>query len=95
MIRNILTIGVPLLAPTVAYILYLYFSRKNHEDEEQGREVPHWRHWPWVLLVPTGAMLAALCLALLGLPGGDHEPGSYVPPHMKDGKIVPGGFADE
>ena len=94
MIRQIITIAVPLLAPTIAYILYVYFTRKNKEDAEEGREVPHWRQWPWVILVPTGALLAALSLFLLGLPGEDRDPGTYVPPRLEDGKVVPGGLGD-
>lgn len=92
MIRQILTVVVPLLAPTIAYILYLYFTAKNREAEEQGKRLPEWRRWPWLVLVPTGALLAALSIALLGLPGSSDDPGAYVPPHMENGKIVPGGF---
>ena len=94
MIRQIVTIAVPLLAPTIAYILYIYFSRKNQEDEEEGREVPHWRQWPWVILVPSGALLAALSLFILGITGEQHDPNTYIPPRLEDGKIIPGGFAD-
>ena len=94
MIKKILTVAIPLLAPTIAYILYVYFSRKNKEDEDAGRDIPHWRQWPWTILVPTGALLAALSLFILGLPGDDQDPGAYVPPRLEDGKIVPGGFAD-
>lgn len=94
MIRTILTIVVPLLAPTVAYLLYIYFTEKNREAEQEGRKLPEWRRWPWLVLVPCGAVLTAITLALLGLPGEEHNPGAYVPPRMEDGKIVPGGFED-
>ncbi len=94
MIKKIITIAVPLLAPTIAYILYLYFARKNKADEEAGRDIPHWRQWPWAILAPTGALLAALSLFILGLPGADRDPGAYVPPRLEDGKIVPGGFVE-
>ncbi|WP_425406727.1 DUF6111 family protein [Hwanghaeella sp.] len=94
MIRKILTIAIPLLAPTIAYMMYLYFTAKNREDELQGRRLPEWRRWPWVTLVSTGAALTALTIALLGLPGDEKNPGAYIPPHMEDGKIVPGGFKD-
>jgi len=94
MIRQILTIAIPLLAPTIAYMAYLYFTAKNREAELEGRRLPEWRRWPWIILIPCGALLAALSIALLGLPGDADDPSTYVPPHMEDGKIVPGGFKD-
>jgi len=94
MIRKILTIAIPLLAPTIAYVLYVYFTAKNRESELEGRKLPEWRRWPWIYLVPCGAVLTAISLALLGLPGDADNPGAYIPPHMEDGKIVPGGFQD-
>ena len=94
MIRKILTIAIPLLAPTVAYILYVYFARKNQRDKEDGRPIPHWREWPWIILVPCGALLTALSLFALGLSGDNRDPGTYEPPRLEDGKVVPGGFGD-
>ena len=94
MIRKILTIVIPLLAPTIVYVTYLYFTAKNREAELEGRRLPEWRRWPWHILIPCGAALTALTVALLGLPGDEVVPGAYVPPHMEDGKIVPGGFTD-
>lgn len=94
MIRKILTIVVPLLAPTIVYVMYLYFIAKNRAAEQEGRRLPEWRRWPWQILIPCGAVLTAISVALLGLPGDAVVPGTYVPPHMENGKIVPGGFAD-
>ena len=94
MIRKILTIAVPLLAPIIAYIVYIYYTNKNRHDREEGRAIPHWRQWPWVVLVPCGALLTALSLLALGLPEGNPDPGAYVPPRLEDGKVVPGGFGD-
>jgi len=94
MIRKILTIAIPLLAPTLVYVMYLYFTAKNREAELEGRKIPEWRRWPWLILVTSGAILTAISITVLGLPGEEHNPGAYVPPHMEDGKIVPGGFAD-
>lgn len=94
MIRKILMIAVPLLAPTLVYILYMYYTAKNRQEEEAGRRLPEWRKWPWVKLITAGSFLTALTVAVLGFPSDSHDPGAYVPPHMKDGKIVPGGFTD-
>ncbi len=94
MIRNILTVVVPFLAPIIAYLVYMYYTAKNREEERAGRRIPEWRRWPWLILVSSGAVLTALSLAVLGVPDGADDPGSYTPPHMENGKIVPGGFQD-
>ena len=84
MIRIILQIVIPLLLPTVAYILWARYAR--------GRRAEDLRRGPWLWLIGAGVALvgasAALWVAL-----EDQPPGSeYVPPRFEDGKLIPGHF---
>ena len=87
MIRIILTVLVPLLLPTVLYVLWLLAMRRL-EGTGAGavlRTLP----WPW--LGAAGVVLVAAVLAVVTLwIGGGGTAGTYVPPHTVDGKIVPG-----
>ena len=79
--RIILEYVLPLLAPTVLYLLWMRFAA----NQEEKREVP------WLWLAAAGIALAAIVLAGLSVAGGN-KGGIYVPPHMEDGKLVPGHF---
>ena len=95
MLRKFLIIGLPFLAPTIGYILYAYYTRKNREDVAEGKALPPWRTWPWTNLIGGGALFAII--GLMGLAyfgdGGDRE-SDYAPARLEDGRIVPGGFED-
>ena len=45
---------------------------------------------PWTLLTIAGLLLVVGSFVWLGLTQGESTAGRYVPPHMVDGKIVPG-----
>lgn len=77
--RIFLTYVVPLLLPTVVYLLWLRFAPPSGEE----------RGVPWLWLAGAGVVLAAIVLAGLALSGGSPD-GIYVPPHVENGKIVPG-----
>jgi hypothetical protein len=86
MLREILTLVVPLLLPTVLYLVWLYAMRWS---EAAGGAAP-WRKLPWVWLAVTGVVLTALVLFVVTVGFGTAERGVYVPPHVEDGRIVPG-----
>ena len=77
--RIFLTYIVPLLLPTALYLLWLRFAPAT------GGE----RGVPWLWLAAAGILLAAIVLVGLVLSGGSPD-GVYVPPHVEDGKIIPG-----
>lgn len=81
MMRIILEYVLPLVAPTALYLLWMRFAA----NREEKREVP------WLWLAVAGLMLAVVVLAALTLGGGNKDD-IYVPPHMEDGKFVPGHF---
>ncbi|HYM73609.1 MAG TPA: DUF6111 family protein [Stellaceae bacterium] len=85
MLRELLTLVVPLLLPTVLYLVWLRAVRWSQD----GGTIA-WRGLPWVWLAATGAALTALVLFVVTVHFGTSIPGSYVPPHVENGQIVPG-----
>lgn len=98
MIRILLGIVLPLLAPTLlyfAYVLIAYRLRRRRapaaagegEADQSGvavRAAP----WPWL----AGIGVALMAASLVVLSEFDRAPpgGTYVPPRLIDGVIVPG-----
>lgn len=82
MIRVALTILLPLLAPTAIYFLWL---------STLGRTAG--RNTPWTWLIIGGLAAAAIALVVVGVDTGGNQAGSYVPPHVEDGHVVPGQIA--
>jgi len=82
MIRVALTILLPLLAPTAVYFLWLYTIGRVAE-----------RSTPWTWLIIAGLVAAAVALVVVGIDTGGDQAGRYVPPHVQDGRVVPGQIA--
>jgi hypothetical protein len=81
MIRALITYLVPLLAPFVLYALYVRITRAK--DPERALNTP----WFWLLIVGLVLMIATMFATATFT--GDNPDGTYVPPHMEDGRIVP------
>ncbi|MGH7015024.1 MAG: DUF6111 family protein [Stellaceae bacterium] len=79
MTRVALTILLPLLAPTAIYFLWLRAVGRVGE-----------RSVPWTWLVVAGLVAAAAALAIVGVGAGGSQAGRYLPPHVQDGRVVPG-----
>ena len=92
MIKQILTILLPLLAPTIAYLIWGWFMRKRKHDLDDGKKLEAWQTWPWRYLVGAGAILSMISLLLLGLTTNNNLTGKYIPPTVIDGELVPGHF---
>lgn len=84
MIRIIFQIVVPLVLPTVLYMLWARFARQQTlEDLRRG---------PWLWLIGAGVVLVAIS-AGFWIALEEQPPGAdYVPPRFEDGKLVPGHF---
>lgn len=96
MIRTLLTVIVPLIAPTVAYLIWMHLRAQRREDEEAGRPVSRWQQLPWPWLVVTGAALAAAALIAVGYVDRSADISRhYIPPHLENGKVVPGRFEEQ
>jgi len=83
--REILTLVVPLLLPTVLYLAWLRAMRWS----EAGNTLA-WDKLPWLWLALAGVVLTALVLFVVTVGFGTERPGVYVPPRMENGQIVPG-----
>jgi hypothetical protein len=88
--REILTLVVPLLLPTLVYLLWLQAARRS----ETGHAVS-WHRLPWVWLVLSGVALTAVVLLVVTVGFGTTIPGIYVPPRVQNGQIVPGHIEPE
>ncbi|HUK08151.1 MAG TPA: DUF6111 family protein [Stellaceae bacterium] len=77
-----LTVVLPLLLPTILYVLWGWTARGKAGRPTIGQS------WPW--LVIAGVVLCGSVLVAAWLRAGGGGNGDYVPPHMLDGKVVPG-----
>jgi len=84
-VRVFLTIVLPLALPTVLYLLWLRVARWSDVGG-----VLQWRVLPWAWLAMAGAVSLAIVLFVVTVHYGTPIPGVYVPPHVEDGRIVPG-----
>lgn len=86
MIRVFVTIILPLLLPTILYVLWVIAMRRAETAGVAAllQELP----WPW--LAAAGLLLVAGVLVLVSMYMGSAGRGVYVPPRAVDGRIVPG-----
>jgi hypothetical protein len=84
MLRVFLTIVLPLLFPTVLYLLWV-----TALGSQEGRALS-WAAIPWIWLICAGTILLTIVLFIVTVRFGSPEEGVYVPPRWKGGQIVPG-----
>jgi heme/copper-type cytochrome/quinol oxidase subunit 3 len=82
MIRRLLYETLLFLLPFALYAVYLRLS-KREED------APRPKH-PWTILFASGLALVAASFLIWGITEGAGEQGVYVPPHVENGRVVPG-----
>ncbi|HXY98654.1 MAG TPA: DUF6111 family protein [Stellaceae bacterium] len=85
MIRILLTVVLPLLLPTLVYLLWLAVAQRAPLGAPA-----QWRALPWPWLVGIGLALVAAMLYFIGTRIGGSPLGVYVPPQYIDGQVVPG-----
>jgi hypothetical protein len=83
--RILISIVLPLLLPTLVYILWLAATRRAALAGPSA-----WQAMPWPWLVTAGVVLAGLLLYVVNVRIGDSGQGRYVPPQYIDGRVVPG-----
>lgn len=86
MLRFILFRFWPVLIPLVVYMLWHRMVCRR--AEKAGKERPDFRDGPWYWAVLSSLLIALLCFLILGMSQGEDR-GTYVPPHMDHGKLVP------
>jgi len=87
MLRTALFHIALLLAPAVLFMIYLIVARKVRLSKSDTAKMLRDLPWPWLLGI--GIALMAASLVVLSMSSGDDRGGTYVPPHMEDGKVVP------
>jgi hypothetical protein len=95
MTKKFLTIVLPLIAPTIAYIVWIYFRQEREDAEAQGRKLPPWQEFPWIWLISIGAVLAIVAMVYFGVVGGAGMDSEYRPARYEDGKLIPGEFIEK
>ena len=95
MTKNFLTFVLPFIAPTIAYIVWIYFRQEREDAEAQGRKLPPWQNFPWTWLVSLGAVLVVMAFVLLGNIDGADPGVEYRPARYEDGKLIPGEFIEK
>ena len=79
MLRVLLTIVLPLLLPTVLYLLWVATLR----PARQSGMAP-WTALPWVWLASAGIALLAIVLFVVTVHFGARQEGVYVPPRWQN-----------
>jgi hypothetical protein len=82
MIRILLLRALLFAVPFAIYGAYLLLSR--------SRSIVPTHDTPWTLLFISGLALVVVSFLYVGLTEGESIQGRYVPPHVVNGKIVPG-----
>jgi hypothetical protein len=85
MLRVFLTIVLPLLLPTVLYLLWVSFFGETREGGALPRTAT-----PWIWLAGAGVVLLAIVLVIVTVSFGEPQEGVYVAPRWEDGRIIPG-----
>lgn len=87
--RFVLSYVLPFLVPFAGYGVWLAFARQAAIRRAAGT-LPRWQDAPWTWLTVTGVAFVVIALFGLGLLGDRSTEGTYVPPHVVDGEVVPG-----
>ena len=87
--RVLVQIVLPILLPALLYALWMAAERRRLEAGGGGQQ-PRWAEAPWFWLLALGVFFAGIIAVALALFGGESIEGVYVPPQIKDGRVVPG-----
>ena len=85
MLRVLLTVVLPLILPTALYLVWLRLARPGALADGV-----RWQALPFVWLAGAGAVLLALVLFIVSVHFGSPQQGTYVPPSLENGRVVPG-----
>ncbi|MCZ6637870.1 MAG: DUF6111 family protein [Alphaproteobacteria bacterium] len=91
MFRLFFTYLLPLIIPALLYLVWNWLQLRRTISGKRQEPPPSFAETPWLILAGAGVSLLMLTLLALALSGDGGAPGStYVPPHMEDGKLIPG-----
>jgi hypothetical protein len=72
------------------FALYLAYLRLREQDEEASS-----KQHPWTALFVSGLVLVAASFVFWGLFENANQRGVYIPPHLENGRLVPGRVVPE
>jgi heme/copper-type cytochrome/quinol oxidase subunit 3 len=82
MIRLLVERLILFLVPFALYAIYLHLR-------ENDVSTPAKKH-PWTVLFISGLVLVAASFVYWGITEGSGTQGVYVPPHVENGRVIPG-----
>ena len=88
MIRLVLEYLIPFLSPLAAYSVWIWYRNKYAEHHDGAP--PRFEEGPWPLMLFIGALLMFASMAVTALTTGGNAGAKYEPPHVEDGKVIPG-----
>jgi heme A synthase len=88
MVRVVLSYIVPFLLPTALYVAWSWYRARY--AAAHGGEAPKVERGPWPILIALGALLTLLTLAATALLQGSDAGSAYTPPHLENGRLIPG-----
>lgn len=91
MTRILLQYVLPLLLPTVVYLVWWWATSRRQTATGDGTRRPaSLTQGPWFWLALAGVALMSAGLIHTALTTGEAPGGRYVAPHLEDGRVVPG-----
>lgn len=88
MIRILIEYVLPLLLPSLLYVAW--WNLYGRRAAAAGGTPALLREGPWFWLILAGLGLAAAALIAGALMGGSEPGGTYIPPRLEDGRVIPG-----
>ena len=87
MTRILLQYLLPLILPTLVYLLWVRIAGRARTVEGVNRLASE---GPWLWLIVAGVVLMGAVLAASAWTGGSGPTGTYVAPRWEGGRVVPG-----
>ncbi len=88
MLRALLQLALPLVLPTVFYLLWVAFVRRRARITGSS-DIPLVSEGPWVWLISGGLILVIAGLIAFALLDTSFPAGEILPPRFEDGVLLP------
>lgn len=96
MIRLLLVVVLPLLAPFIVYAIVVWLNRRSAASGPAGGQAsPGQGTPPWLWLLLAGVVCSAIALYLLGPDRGVPPGTKLLPPAVVDGEVIPSRPAEQ
>jgi hypothetical protein len=87
MSRALLQYLLPLILPTVLYLIWALVVRNSGSGRRLATVM---REGPWFWLIIAGLILAGGSLVFTALTSGGMPSGTYIAPRLENGRVIPG-----